>query len=101
MFDFKAVHAPTSMDLMEFIEQAGALERAPAGTLREYAGVQEIIEGGNGVWHKGTTHLLGDDPLMPPDSSGRRVPKTLESVGWTSNRGEAGQGKPVVLVFLP
>ncbi len=100
ILNFKAVHAPTSMKLIEFIEQVGALDHAPAGTPPEYVGVQEIIEGGNGVWHKGTVHLLGDNPFMP-ESSGHQVEKTLERVGWTSDRGEAGRGKPVILVFLP
>ena len=89
--DFQVAHAPTSMKLGEFIEQVGALERAPAGTPHDYIGVQEIIEGGNGVWHKGTAFMLGD---WLADS-------TLNEVGWSSDRGEFGRGKPVIVVFLP
>jgi hypothetical protein len=91
--DFNVMHAPTNMTLAEFIEQVGAIEKAPLSTPRDQIGVVEVFEGGNGTWHKGTAFMLGD--------GGNRMKQTLQEVGWDSDRGEAGRGKPVILVFLP
>lgn len=91
--DFNVMHAPTTMTLTEFIEQVGAVEKAPPGTPRSQIGVVEVLEGGNGTWHRGTAFTLGDED--------RRMKATLQEVGWDNNRGEAGRSKPVTLVFLP
>lgn len=91
--EFTVSHAPTSMTIVEFIEQVGVMERAPAGTPRHLMGVTEALEGGGGVWHKGTTFLLGDGVY--------RLNQTLAEVGWDNDRGEAGRSKPVTLVFMP
>jgi hypothetical protein len=91
--DFNVMHAPTNMTLAEFIEQVGAVEKAPSSTPRDQIGVVEVLEGGNGTWHKGTAFMLGD--------GGDRMKQTLQEVGWDNDRGEAGRGKPVILVFLP
>lgn len=79
------------MKLGEFIEQFGAVDRAPAGTPHNHIGVQEIIPGEQGVWHKGTAFTFGDGAWQ--------MDQTLEEIGWGKDRGDAG--KPVVLVFLP
>ena len=81
------------MALGEFIEQVGAVEKAPANTPADQIGVVEVLEGGNGTWHKGTMFMLGD--------GGARMNQTLQDVGWDNDRGEAGRSKPVILVFLP
>lgn len=87
------MHAPTNMTLEEFIEQVGAVERAPANTPRDRIGVVEVLEAGNGTWLKGTEFMLGDED--------GRMSMTLQEVGWDNDRGEAGRSKPVILVFLP
>jgi len=89
--DFKVVNAPTSMKLNEFIEQVGAIDRAGPGVPRDRVGVQEILEAGNGVWRKGSEFMLDD----------WQGQSTLEDIGWSNDRGEAGRSKPVILVFLP
>jgi hypothetical protein len=93
LLDFNVMHAPTNMKLEEFIEQVGAVERAPANTPRDRIGVVEVLESGNGTWLKGTEFMLGDDD--------GRMNMTLQEVGWDNDRGEAGRSKPVILVFLP
>ena len=89
--DFQVMHAPTNMTVAEFIEQIGAINKAPVGTPRNQIGVTEILEAGSGLWHKGTTFLLGDG----------RSCQTLADVGWDNDRGEAGRSKPVHLIMEP
>jgi hypothetical protein len=93
ILDFNVMHAPTNMTLAEFIEQVGAVEKAPANTPRDQIGVVEVLEGGNGTWHKGTAFTLGDGD--------HRLNQTLQDIGWDNDRGEAGRSKQVILVFLP
>ena len=85
--------APANMTLGEFIELIGAVEKAPAHTPHDQIGVVEVLEGGNGTWHKGTAFMYGD--------GGYRMNQTLQDVGWDNDRGEAGRSKPVILAFLP
>lgn len=81
------------MSVEEFIEQAGAIERAGPRAAKSSVGIVEVIESGDGGWQKGTQITLGD-----PDAT---LAQTLADVGWDECRGEAGFGKPVWLVFLP
>ena len=91
--EFTVHHAPVNMTIREFIEQLGAEDRAPAGTPPEWIGIVEILEAGNGRWHKGTQFLISD-----PDD---RLTQTLEQVGWDADRGARNRAKPVRLMCLP
>ncbi len=80
------------MNIKEFIEQVGAPARAPKRCSEDAIGLCEVTEVGDGTWQKGSVFTLGDLP---------KLGQTLEDVGWDDQRGEAGMGKPVWLVFLP
>lgn len=81
------------MTIKEFIEQVGALARAPTRTSDDEVGVCEVIESGDGTWQKGSQFTMSDTVA--------KLGQTLADVGWDELRGEAGMGKPVWLVFLP
>ena len=80
------------MNIKEFIEQVGAVARAPARSSDDDVGVCEVIETGDGTWQKGSEFTLGDLT---------KLDRSLRDVGWDELRGEAGMGKPVWLVLLP
>ena len=90
---FQVMHAPTSMRLAEFIEQIGAVGRAPPGTPPDQIGICEIVEAGNGAWRKGSAYYFGDGP--------HKMSQTLDQLGWGDDRGEAGRHKPVTICVLP
>jgi hypothetical protein len=81
------------MTIKEFIEQVGAVARAPPRTKDDNVGVCEIIEIGDGIWQKGTAFFKGD--------AAERLEQSLGDVGWDEVRGEAGKGKPIWLALLP
>jgi hypothetical protein len=86
------------MTLREFIEQVGGIQRAPPRTPQHHVGVIETRKAWDAVtrevrWLAGTAFLLSDRD--------GRLDQTLEQVGWTAHRGEAGREEPVYLVFLP
>ena len=91
----------SSMTIDEFIEQVGAIERAPPGTPRDQIGVQEAIEMGNGAFKEGMALRLGDAALTYQQADGTTAYQTLEQLGWGRQRGQAGRGKPVTIAFLP
>lgn len=90
---FTTARADCRMTIKEFIEQVGALARAPARSSDDAVGVCEVLEAGDGTWQKGSVYSLGD--------SVARLGLTLADCGWDELRGEAGMGKPVWLVLLP
>lgn len=89
------------MPIDEFIEQLGAIEKAPYGTAREQVGIQEAIEDGDGQFRTGPAFRLGDPRITYQQADGTVAYQTLEQLGWSSQRGEAGRGKPVTIAFLP
>jgi len=92
-FDFEPYRAPTNLTVRELIDGAGAREEYPADYPWQCIGFTEALDNGDGTWAEGTTFLLGDDH--------RKLNQTLAQVGWTRDRGEAGQRPPVTLVFAP
>lgn len=64
-------------------------------------GVQEAIEEGDGEFREGPAFRLGDPKITYESEDGMLAFKTLEQLGWSSDRGVVGRGKPVILAFLP
>lgn len=89
------------MTIDEFIEQVGAIDKAPWGTPREYVGVQEAIDLGDGRWEEGKKTCLGMERIRYTQADGTEAFMTLEQLGWGPERGQAGRGKPVTLVMIP
>jgi hypothetical protein len=93
--------ASSKMTIDEFIEQIGAIDKAPWGTPREEIGVQEAIDKGNGNWEAGKKVCLGDPGIQYTQADGTEAFMTLDQLGWSPHRGEAGRGKPVHLCLVP
>ena len=98
---FMSLQVSSRMPFDEFCEGLDAFKKAPYGTPREQIGVQEGIEIGDGQFRAGTAYRLGDSRIMYQEEDGTFAYKTIEQLGWSSDRGKAGRGKPVTIALLP
>lgn len=88
---FKMFKVNTDFLVKRVVERV--LKKSAAEDKEECKGwcVTEVVEGGNGVWRKGTTIKYEDD----------KAKGTLESMGWNSKRGgEGGEGGGLPPVWL-
>lgn len=100
-FRFKPAEVSSLLPFDEFCRRIDAITNAPYGTPTDQIGVQEAVEYGDGEFRPGAAYRLGDPRLVYQQQDGTYVYKTIEQLGWGPNRGEAGQGKPIILALLP
>ncbi|KAJ4125382.1 hypothetical protein NW768_008999 [Fusarium equiseti] len=83
---FIASHVPTSTKLGDLLKGFGCTNPNPKKNK-----CFELYSGGNGKWYKGYS-FNGDEE--------KEIEKSLDEVGWTSDRTGSEDGKPVVCLWF-